>query len=259
MELLPLYILKMKIKRLLFSLIIVLLSNYKLYSSTICMDKFSDLKYRNYAENQSIVNINYEETDKDSISDNKIYGNIIPPLSFYRITGECVGGLVIGTVCAYGSIILYGMGADKNIWGWNIDVSIFLADIGWILGNELGVYIVGNIGNETGSLLKTFIYGTAISVGVQAIFYSLWYYKSADLSGSSSSIMEISQFAIMIGPTIGAIIGFNITRKYKKQPAKGDGLINLNNKKICFNVPELFLHSISKDMVMGIKLVNIAF
>ncbi len=256
MELLLLYILKMKIKRILLSLIIILLCNYKIHSSNICMDRVTDLKFRNYAENQSIVNINYEEADKDSISSNKIPGNIIPPLSFYRIAGECVGGFVVGAVGAYGLIILYGMGADKKIWGWDIGVSIILSDIGWILGNELGVYIVGNIGNETGSLLKTFIYGTAISIGIQAIaigFYCL------SMDEGQSNIYTLYESAMMFGPTIGAIIGFNITRKYKKQLGIEDGLINLSNKRICFNVPGVFSHSISGDKVMGIKLINIAF
>jgi len=246
----------MKTKRILFGLIIILLFNYKLYSSTIGMDRFSDLKFRNYTENQSIVNINYEEANKDSISDNKIYGNIIPPLSFYRIAGECVGGFVVGAVGAYGLIILYSMGADKNIWGGDIGVSIIISDIGWILGNELGVYIVGNIGNETGSLLKTIIYGTAISIGVQAISMGFYYLSMEE---GQSNIYTLYESAMMLGPTIGAIIGFNITRKYKKQPGIDDGLINLNNKKICFNVPGVFSHSIYRDKVIGIKLINIPF
>ena len=74
--------------------------------------------------------------------------------------------------------------------------------LGWLVGVPVGVYLVGNTGNETGSFLAT-------------------------LGGS-----------FILGP-IGAAIGFNMTRRYKSLPASGNALINFREGQMGLAVPTI--------------------
>ncbi len=74
------------------------------------------------------------------------------------------------------------------------------------LGSSIGVYLVGNIGNETGDFLATL--GGGILGGLAGIFIFTAIIKDLD-NGA----------VVLVGPPIGATIGFNLTRRYKSPPA----------------------------------------
>lgn len=208
-----------------------------------------------YGGSEEIVYRRSMETHKDFMG--PIRDKNIPPLNPYRIAGEAVSGAIVGTAGACGMIILYVNGANKNIWGGDISTYMISADMGWILGNQLGVYIVGNLGNETGSLPRTVLYGTAISLGIQALAFGAGYYYTSNVTNgpSDTPIFEIIEIT---APIMGAVIGFNLTRKYKTGKA-GGGLINLKDGKLSFSTPGVFLHPIDGENLVGVKVMNVNF
>jgi len=123
-----------------------------------------------------------------------------PPLSVGRIVGEILAGGVGGVVVGFVGLVVginYAFARDLPMGKCNPVVG-YAIRIGSVLGSTIGVYVVGNIGNETGSFLATL--GGSILGG---------------LVGWSISGTEAGFVALVFGPPIGATLGFNLTRKYK--------------------------------------------
>ncbi len=233
---------------------IFIIPGYTLHAFNVGEYNFIGRQY--CVENQSVVYNDYKKVNADSMNDT--LRDTIPPLSFYRIVEESLGGAFVGAAGAIGTYFIYVTGADHNIWGGDCGWAIISMDIGWVLGNQFGAYIGGNIGEETGSLPKTLIYGTAISLGIQALaFGSQYYYTSNIVDGPSDTpifgIIEVS------APIIGAVVGFNLTRRYKTVQSKGEGLISINDGKLSFDFPKLFGGSIEQSPLVGVNLVNLKF
>ena len=147
-----------------------------------------------------------------------------PPLNNGRITGEILAG---GT----GAFALGALGGYIGLeldWGEDLDflfpessaIGIFA---GCTLGSAVGVYIVGNIGNETGSFLATL--GGSI-VGM--------------LAGLGSGLLDeedLSIFTILAGPHVFATIAFNMTRRYDSPPKLATALINFKDGQMSFAAP----------------------
>ena len=135
-----------------------------------------------------------------------------PPLSGGRITGE----ILAGSVAATGGIVM-GIGVGRIIhkgtkmvpgrkrrngedWG-KIIWSLIGGGAGLTLGSTIGVYVVGNMGNETGDFPATWngsVVGAILGGG------------GATLISDSRKSMAIG---VLIGSSIGATIAFNLTRE----------------------------------------------
>ena len=125
-----------------------------------------------------------------------------PPLSVGRIVGEIlaggVGGVVVGFV---GLVVGINYAMHYLPMGKCNPVVDYAIRIGSVLGSTIGVYVVGNIGNGTGSFLATL--GGSILGG---------------LVGWSALVLGqplVGLSALVLGQPIGATLGFNLTRKYK--------------------------------------------
>ena len=80
-----------------------------------------------------------------------------PPLSVGRIVGEILAGGVGGVVVGFVGLVVginYAFARDLPMGKCNPVVG-YAIRIGSVLGSTIGVYVVGNIGNETGSFLAT--------------------------------------------------------------------------------------------------------
>jgi hypothetical protein len=114
------------------------------------------------------------------------------------------------------------------------------------VGVYVGVFLVGNIGNETGSLQAT---GNGSILGLfGGIAGSV---VVAILSDGLPDIFLIVGPAI--GATIGATIGFNMTRRYKSLPASKNVLINFSDGQMSLAIPTV---SFQPDPYVGLVRVR---
>lgn len=130
-----------------------------------------------------------------------------PPVSLARIIGELLAGGA-GGLTALGVVwilwFLLSSVAFRHLGEW-AEIPLFIclllvAAVTHSLGSAIGVHLVGNIGNETGSFAATWGYSFLGSIAGIAILCAL---------GRFSVGPEF------LGASIGAIIGFNLTRRYK--------------------------------------------
>ncbi len=119
-----------------------------------------------------------------------------PPLSAMRITGEALAGGV-GELAVY----LIGESVEPQIGQGSV--------LAWLISTPVacatGVYLVGNMRDETGSFLATLaggILGWIAGIAGDAFLWESGHRLSATIVLAASS-------------PIGAIIGFNLTRKYE--------------------------------------------
>ncbi|HET7373982.1 MAG TPA: hypothetical protein VFJ20_11370 [Gemmatimonadaceae bacterium] len=128
-----------------------------------------------------------------------------PPLSASKIAGEALVGSLFatggGVIGAYAG---YGIDCINDCRGWAPGVTgpTIGGYAGLTLTAPLGVYLAGTSGNETGSLGATYL-GALAGAGIGVL---------AGLSGS-----RIGELAMVLGPSAGAMIGFNLTRRYRPE------------------------------------------
>jgi len=178
-----------------------------------------------------------------------------PPLSVLRIAGEILAGTVGGFAGVVGPISVFSSGESED-WGGFFAV-LCVVPITYPLGSAIGVYLVGNIGNETGSFLAT-LGGSILGFGVVI----------AGLAGAiaveerTEDLLGIAIYTTAWAPTIGATIGLNLTRRYKSPPAAKTALINLIDGQISLAVPTIYLRPDSFDegnLIQNVDLMKMSF
>jgi hypothetical protein len=146
-----------------------------------------------------------------------------PPLNRLRIAGEILAGatlcvVALLAVCGTG-IVLFGnfktgsVGQLKALGFLALFVSCFPPL--YVLGSAVGVYLVGSIGKQKGSLLATL--GGGLFGGI-VIVILVFTGGDGDKSVGTAEKIVIWGFLSLIGPVM-ATIGFNLTRRYKKLPS----------------------------------------
>lgn len=138
-----------------------------------------------------------------------------PPLRVKRIVGEFLAGVVVGGFLgAYIPLLVIPsvLGGGEFAGPFTL---FFIVPITYSLSSAIGVYLVGNgffIGNERGSFLATLGGGfLGMLVGISATRIATWVGQSA-----------VAYFTAPIGMAlIGAIIGFNLTHRYKSSTSNG--------------------------------------
>ena len=164
-----------------------------------------------------------------------------PPLSGKRIAGETVCGVLSGYV---------GMGVGGAIVYFTVPITKpgtsrgYAPESSLVIGSGtsiLAVYGIGSVGDETGSFLVTLACGVAGSIIGFRILASVTDIEPfADDLDEANSQMGPKIRACAIGATIGAIIGFNLTRRYNSTPASEAALINVRNGRMNFAVPSVY-------------------
>jgi hypothetical protein len=156
----------------------------------------------------------------------------------------CIGGGALGFAGLMGGMII---GAEEGCYelGCGMGEGLIGLTIGHTLGSAIGVYLVGNIGNETGSFLAT-LGGSILGGGLGLTFVFL--------SG------ELLPFPLLVCPPIGATIGFNLTRRYKSPPTSETALINVRDSQISLVVPTPYSQPDCFDgITQRVDLVNMSF
>ncbi len=157
-----------------------------------------------------------------------------PPLSPVRIAGEIVCGYSAGLAGGVVSVLALKPIADSVSGGRDVILAIGVST-GYAFGSVGGVYLVGSLGNQTGSFSTTMLgvlMGAAVGVTGAIITVAI-------IGDEDNHYAELPLF---VAPAIGATIGFNLSRRYKSPSAEsGTALINVGDGQIGFAVPVIYL------------------
>ena len=169
-----------------------------------------------------------------------------PPLHVGRILGEILAGGALGFALGFGSASLGFVTAGGELedagWAWAG------GSLGASIGSTLGVYFIGSIGNETGSIGATFL-GSILGVGLGWV---------ALLVGEES-ILTYMSFAI---PPILACVGFNMTRRYKSKPTSGTALLNFREGQMTLGIPTVYFQPNTfgrRAINLNVSFMNVEF
>jgi hypothetical protein len=108
------------------------------------------------------------------------------------------------------------------------------------VGCALGVYLIGNSGNEKGSFSSALggsVVGTLVGGGLA--------YLMAQSNKNADGISPAYAILVIGGQVTGAVIGFNHSRK-KKVEAPTSSLSNLDNGRLSLSFPQVNLSTDSK-------------
>jgi hypothetical protein len=171
------------------------------------------------------------------------------PLNAGKVAGEILAGGLAGVgIGVVGGII--GVGIDMGLFDYYMEglLGAFIGgSIGYTVGSPLGVYLIGSVGDETGSYLATLggsILGFAAGV--------------AGAIALDELLDEVAVITFFSGPLIGAVIGFNATQK-KSSFEPGDALLNFNEGKMCLAVPSISLRLRHSELIQRVDLVKVGF
>lgn len=175
--------------------------------------------------------------EDDSFSSNK------KPIRVGKICQEFIVGELYGIGFGLiGAIAVKALSPDDD-WG-TLANGIAGMYLGYALGTSVGVYTIGDDEKEKGSYLAT-LSGCIIGAlcGVR-LFYAF------DQKG-------IGSYALMLGPPIGSIIGFNLFRRARESHVK----IFINNKggALKWSQGEVCVHNYHSNQLFHISLFQASF
>ena len=149
-----------------------------------------------------------------------------PPLSSVRVTGEILAGgvgAIAGLAVGVGAGTIISKGTEAIAPGppgefGSLAWGLIGGGAGLTLGSTFGVYMVGNIGDETGDFMTTWT-GSVVGaiLGGAGAFY---------VFSDEKSLL----IGVLVGSTIGATIAFNLTREResRSQMSRAAPIIYLN-------------------------------
>ena len=158
-----------------------------------------------------------------------------PPPSIARKAGGCCAGTLVSAGILWTGDLAVNLIANPADWE-NEPLWGFIGfNIGWVSGNAIGVYLVGNIGNEKGSFLATLV-GSALG---SVVGLTSWW--SSVAITESEGVLYLGALISLLGSPIGALAGFDLTRTYDTPPAESEALINFRRGQMNFAVPRVYL------------------
>jgi len=177
------------------------------------------------------------------------------PVKSDKVVGEIfaggAGSLLVGVL---GAGIGYSLTYNENEGDWFNLSGLPGAVIGYAiasnLGCALGVYLIGNSGDEKGSFGDAFggsLVGSLLGGGLS--------YLIAQTDKDTDGIPYEYAVFVVGGQVTGAIIGFNHSRK-KKAEIPSEGLLNINGGKLSLAFPQV---DISKDSDYKVNLFQAKF
>ena len=162
----------------------------------------------------------------DSLHSSK---SLKPLLSIKIIIFQAIAGGGIGALAALiGSELGNGLFNDRHRGLAPSDEFMYGFFIGYTLGNVLGVYWIGKMEEVKGSFGYT-LFGSIAGMAIGIC-----------LTGQKGSAIPI-----FILPGVGSIIAFYLSAE-EVVPAKTDALIQIQNEKVQFGAPRIFLTRIDE-------------
>lgn len=164
------------------------------------------------------------------------------PFNLGRVAGEILGGIGTGIIVGFGGIFIGSVFRPPENDDLGGGVLGFV--IAYPIGSAIGVNIVGNKGNETGS------FGATLGGGILGA-----------VVGIGTFFADIPQISLLC-PPIGSAIGFNMTRRYRTPPVE-TGFIDYRDSRLNLAVPSVYYTQENtfegKTMVQNVTLVKVSF
>ena len=155
------------------------------------------------AENFSKTDLLQEDMFDDEYSNMKFYEK--PPLNSKNIAGEVFVGSIVGGI--------YLHKQQKNIDNLGLAAVLVTFDLfitsGFVSGST---YMIGKIGEQTGSFIKTYNY----SVGCGFVTWAI----GGAIEKRNLKFSESILYYYLPGSVIGAVFGFNQSRRYDLNPPR---------------------------------------
>ena len=134
-----------------------------------------------------------------------------PPLDAGRVAGEVAVGAGIGFVAlllggAVGEGIECSGGCPGDFGG--LGGAIVGGAVGGVLGVGVGIYLIGNAGEQTGSFGAT-LGGTVLGATVGGLV-------AAGMANHGSSLDSAAVVLFAASPFVGGLLGFNLTRRWDR-------------------------------------------
>lgn len=178
-----------------------------------------------YVRNGSFYSRNALE-EKSKNSQEITFGK--PPLNQGKAVGEFITGTLLGLGVGLGAAYIGASISYDGSWFSELPGAIIGFSLAYPLGCALGVYAVGNLGNDTGSFSSALgaAYGGILigAIGVWA------------LSHVSPTAAGLAFFAT---PPLFATFAFNRSRRYKNTPSASVSLLNFRDGKMDFGFPAI--------------------
>jgi len=172
-----------------------------------------------------------------------------PPLRVGNVAREILSG---GTCGFVGGMLGAGMGAfiETKVFGNTGEFAglggiIIGGGLGIILGSTMGVCMLGNTREETGSFWVTLL----------GSFVGFW------AASSAIDIAERGPALLFLGTPIGGTIGFNLTRRYRRVPVVESAFINIEKGKMSIGTFGQSLFLVQKTngvLVQRVGIVRVA-
>ena len=180
-------------------------------------------------------------TPFESARDKPIARTGKPPITAGRAVAETVTGALAGGAGVFiGALVGYGLdcsgGCEGEFGGFG--GALAGAYVGGSLGAGLGVYGIGSSDGQTGSFGATI--GGAFVGGLAGSLLAALVTKIADGMDYDSPSRKIGDgLAVGVaiaGPLAGAIIGFDLTRRYDA-PATVGSVVRLDRGRVAIGIP----------------------
>jgi hypothetical protein len=167
-----------------------------------------------------------------------------PPLSGVRIAGELLAGAGTGVLSGYITHKIVGdyeKNSPEDSGGFG---QIFIFISGFSLGTHIGIYLVGTMGNETGSYFVT-LTGSILGLLGGAFLTPVTY-----------------GISLLILPLIGPVYAFNLTREYNSPPLFKTTMIDFRSGNMSLHIPEIYFQlspSDGRSLIPTVHLINAEF
>ncbi len=216
--------------------------NHSKQYQTFQIPKFPQFSELIYFSRDSVIERKEQSREKPLLSKKRIFREILAG------GGLGVAGGLAGGLAGLGIGFLLKPDEEEYI---ALIMGFFLgASIGYPTGNALGVYLVGDNANETGSFCAA-LGGSLLGVSLS--------YAAIFLGILPSPLSYMVFFAV---PPIFACIGFNMTRRYKTKPASGSALLNFREGQMTLGIPTVYFQPDTfgrRALNMNISLMNVEF
>lgn len=208
------------------------------------IDNLENFDYPNFLKNNFVINNKFAYYLKILETNNQQGANNIKDKCLYY-GKQFILGELSGLGCSLLSAVIAGPFYPKNkdgVIGAGYVASAMY--IGYTIGNSIGVYCFGKT-QYNSSYIKTFI-GSMLGASIGLYIY--------DLCGAKGPLCS----TLVLGPTIGSILGFNLSRKPTELPT--NALINYNNGGLSSSLNNVFIYyDSSNNLSLNIKLLQVNF
>lgn len=171
-----------------------------------------------------------------------------PPLNQGKIFGEFITGSALGMAAGLGAAYVGAMISYDGSWFSELPGAVVGFTLAYPLGCALGVYLIGNIGSDTGSFDSALgaAYGGIIVGAIGA-------YAMNRVSKSASVI------TLLAAPPLLATFAFNKSRRYKDPSVASVSLLNFKGGEMNLGFPAIMAFPSALGSKKMDLLVNLAY